>query len=305
MAYPRHQPTAKQVWALAAAQDDVISRDQLLALGFHPQAIKHRVARGKLHPLWPGVFAVGSPNVSVRGRWRAALITCGPQAWLSHVTGAAHFGLRESGDEPIEVSIPASVMRPREGIRVHRRKGLVSPHVGQYSGLPVTSPTLTLADLAGRSPQDELELMIKEADVRDLISPTRLRLELDAIGPRPGVGRLKRILDRHTFVLTASELERCFVPIAHAAGLPTPLTGRSVNGFEVDFFWPELGLVVETDGLRYHRTPAQQTRDRLRDQAHTAAGLLPLRFTHAQVRYDADYVQATLRAVAVRQGRRG
>jgi len=47
---------------------------------------------------------------------------------------------------------------------------------------------------------------------------------------------------------------------------------------------PELGLVVETDGLRYHRTPAQQARDRRRDQLHTAAGLTTLRFTHAQVR---------------------
>lgn len=26
---------------------------------------------------------------------------------------------------------------------------------------------------------------------------------------------------------------------------------------------PDLGLVVETDGLRYHRTPAEQARDRL------------------------------------------
>ena len=57
------------------------------------------------------------------------------------------------------------------------------------------------------------------------------------------------------------------------------MTRQRVNGFEVDFFWPTLGLVVETDGLRYHRTPAQQARDRVRDQAHTAAGLTPLRFT--------------------------
>jgi very-short-patch-repair endonuclease len=38
-------------------------------------------------------------------------------------------------------------------------------------------------------------------------------------------------------------------------------------------------LVVETDGLRYHRTAEEQTRDHLRDQAHTAAGLAGLRFT--------------------------
>ena len=43
---------------------------------------------------------------------------------------------------------------------------------------------------------------------------------------------------------------------------------------------------------RYHRTAAQQTRDRLRDQAHSAAGLTPLRFTHAQVAYEAAHVKA-------------
>jgi very-short-patch-repair endonuclease len=73
-----------------------------------------------------------------------------------------------------------------------------------------------------------------------------------------------------------------------------------VNGFEVDFYWPDLGLVIETDGLRYHRTPAQQARDRLRDQRHTVAGLTPLRFTHWQVAREASYVVATLKAVAHR-----
>ena len=73
-----------------------------------------------------------------------------------------------------------------------------------------------------------------------------------------------------------------------------------VNGFKVDFYWPELGLVVETDGLRYHRTPAEQARDRLRDQAHTAAGLTPLRFTHEQVRYEPEHVLKILAQTASR-----
>jgi very-short-patch-repair endonuclease len=109
---------------------------------------------------------------------------------------------------------------------------------------------------------------------------------------------LRTVLDQRTFVLTDSELERLFLPIARGAGLPRPVTGRHLNGFEVDFFWPDLGLVVETDGLRYHRTPAQQSRDRRRDQAHAAAGLTPLRFTHAQVRYEPGYVREVLTSVA-------
>ena len=55
---------------------------------------------------------------------------------------------------------------------------------------------------------------------------------------------------------------------------------------------------METDGLRYHRTPAQQARDRLRDQAHAAAGLMPFRFTHAQIAFEPRHVRDTLAAVA-------
>jgi very-short-patch-repair endonuclease len=99
---------------------------------------------------------------------------------------------------------------------------------------------------------------------------------------------------------TDSELERRFLPVARRAGLRSPLTQQWVNGFEVGFYWPDLGLVVETDGLGYHRTPAQQARDRVRDQAHMAAGLTPLHFTHPQVRYEPERVRATLAATAAR-----
>ena len=75
-----------------------------------------------------------------------------------------------------------------------------------------------------------------------------------------------------------------------------------MNGFKVDFFWRDLGLVVETDGLRYHRTPAQQARDRRRDGANAAAGLTTLRFTHAQIAYEREWVLGILRDVANRLG---
>jgi very-short-patch-repair endonuclease len=88
--------------------------------------------------------------------------------------------------------------------------------------------------------------------------------------------------------------------LAERAGLPLPLTKQWVNGFEVDFYWPDLAFVVETDGLRYHRTPAEQARDRERDQAHTAAGMTQLRFTHEQVYYEPERVLSVLRSTARR-----
>jgi hypothetical protein len=162
------------------------------------------------------------------------------------------------------------------------------------------TPTWTLIDLAPRLVRPEIEAMINEANKRDLIDPEDLRRALDHPPRVSGVSILRQLLDRLTISLTDSELERRFLPLAADAGLPSPQTGCYVNGFKVDFYWPGLGLVVETDGLRYHRTAAQQARDRLRDQAHAVAGLTALRFTQAQVRYEPDYVRATLAAVARR-----
>jgi very-short-patch-repair endonuclease len=157
-----------------------------------------------------------------------------------------------------------------------------------------------MVDLATRLDRPRLEAAVNEADKRDLVDPESLRAALTRRGGQPGVRVLCELLDRRTFVLTDSELERRFLPIARRAGLARPLTGQYLNGFKVDFYWPDLGLVVETDGLRYHRTAAEQARDRLRDQTHTAGGLTALRFTHAQVRFEPDHVCEVLARVARR-----
>jgi very-short-patch-repair endonuclease len=162
----------------------------------------------------------------------------------------------------------------------------------------VTTPILTLVDLATRIERGPLEAAINEADRLGLTDPEAIRSALDDLPYLPGVGVLRETLDRRTFTLTDSELERRFLPIARGAGLLSPETGCHLNGFKVDFYWPDLRLVVETDGLRYHRTPAQQAKDRIRDQAHLMAGLTPLRFTRAQVRFEPGYVKATLAAAA-------
>lgn len=164
----------------------------------------------------------------------------------------------------------------------------------------MTRPARTLLDLALDLTPAKLERAINDADKLDLIDPDTLREELGAFAGEPGVRPLRQLLDRHAFRLSDSELELLFRPIAAAAGLPPPLTKARVNGFEVDFFWPDLDLVVETDGLQYHRTPAAQTRDRLRDQTHTAAGLTTLRFTHYQVKHERPHVKRILSTTARR-----
>jgi very-short-patch-repair endonuclease len=155
----------------------------------------------------------------------------------------------------------------------------------------------TLIDLGTVLPSDQLETAINQVDRLGLTDPETLRAGTAARPGVRGVAALRAVLDRRTFRLTDSELERRFLRLVDCAGLPRPLTQQHLNGFRVDFYWPELGLVIETDGLRYHRTPAQQSKDRARDQSHTAAGLIALRFTHAQVAFEPERVVQILRAV--------
>jgi very-short-patch-repair endonuclease len=229
----------------------------------------------------------------------AAVLSCGPEAVLSHQTAAGLWEILRTRDGPIHLSVPRAGGRGLDGIVAHRRS-LSEGEVAEQHGIPVTSPICTLIDLAALLDREPLEAAINEADKLNLVDPARLREALDRVTRRPGIGVLREILDRRTFTLTDSELERRFLPIARAAGLSKPETGRRVNGFKVDFYWPDLGFVVETDGLRYHRTPQQQARDRVRDQALTAAGLTLLRFTRAQVRYEPGYVEMMLRKVVHR-----
>lgn len=229
----------------------------------------------------------------------AAVLACGTGGALSHESAAALWGIGPMSPA-VEVTIPVASPRRCDGVRVHRRPSLMATHVTVHKAIPVTKPVRTAIDLATRLSPARLERVINEADRLGLFSPEGLLAALDDYPGVRGVGPLRSLLGARVFRLTDSELERRFLRIVEKARLPYPLTQRNVAGFRVDFFWPDLGLVVETDGLRYHRTPSQQARDRVRDQTHLAAGLTPLRFTHAQVRFESSYVSETLASLVSR-----
>jgi hypothetical protein len=284
---------SSRAWKLAREQHGVISRRQLLSLGFGPRSIEHRIASGRLHPVRRGIYAVGWSDLTREGRWMAAILACGRGAALSHRSAAALWRIGDEG-RWIDISVLRRCNLNQPGVRVRTRPGLGGGEIASPAGIPVTRPVRTLIDLATELPPRRLERAVNEADKRNRVDPETLRRALDDHAGQPGVQALRTLLDRQTFRLSDAELEVLFRPIAANAGLPTPLTKEMVNGFEVDFYWPDLGLVVETDGWRYHRTASAQTRDALRDQTHTAAGLTALRFSHHQVKYEPEHVRRIL-----------
>ena len=289
-----------RAWRLVRAQHGVVARRQLLALGFTPDGIKHRLNTGRLHRVGHGVYSVGRSELSREGRWMAAVLACGKGAFLTHMSAGALYGICEERPGRIEVGVPRPHGRSPDGLRLRRRPSVPSQDVGALHGIPVTSPVCTMIDLATEQGPKYLLRSINEADKLEVVNVESLRSALDGYRGVPGAKRLVTLLDKDTFVLTREELERLFLPIAREVGLSLPLTGEILNGFEVDFYWPELRLVIETDGLRYHRTPSAQARDLERDQAHTAAGFTRLRFSHWQVKHERPYVKRILGETATR-----
>jgi very-short-patch-repair endonuclease len=290
------QRSSAAAWALARRQHWVITRAQLMERGFSERAIKHRVRTGRLHPLHRGVYAVGHPEPTRPRLFMAAVLRCGQGALLSHESAAELWQIRRARGERIDVAVPVERCPRGSAVRVHRRP-LLDGEASLHMRIPVTSPAFTIVDLATRVYLDELEAAINEADIRGVATPAEIRAALDRMGTRPGVRVVRELLDRRTFRMSRSQLERRLRPIARRAGLPEPETCVYVNGREVDFYFRELGFVIEADGGTFHRTPMQQREDRRRDQAHLAAGTTAIRFTHGQIRYEPAYVEETLAAV--------
>lgn len=178
------QPWSAAAWPLAGRQHGVVARRQLLALGLGAKGIEHRLAIGRLHSIRRGIYAVGRPSVTREGRWMAAVLSCGPRAWLSHGSAAALWGIGEE-EGKTEVSVDASRAPTRSDLRVHRRATLTLTDLTVERNIPVTGLVRTLVDLAVRLGRAKLEAAINAGDRRELIDPESLRATLQPLAGSP------------------------------------------------------------------------------------------------------------------------
>src|SRR4051794_14753850 len=151
------QPPHAAAGALATSQYDVVSRRQLLELGFTRHAINHRLAKGRLHRVFNGVYAVGRPRLSPHGYWIAAVLACGPAAAVSHMSAAALWRIVVTEEREIDISVPVAACPRRPGIAIHRRSALRDEDVTRHRRIPVTTPACTLVDIAPGLSRDETE----------------------------------------------------------------------------------------------------------------------------------------------------
>jgi hypothetical protein len=282
-----HDPD-RRIGALATEQHGVVARRQLAALGLTPQHIAYRIDIGRLVRIYRGVYAVGHPRLTREGRWMGAVLTCGPQAVLSHADAAAHWELMPGRGVLIDVTTPVRSGRQpdRRRIRLHRIGTLTSHEVTVHDAIPVTTPARTLLDLASVLRPRQLEDAIAQADRLARFDLVAVRRVLDAHPRQHGAPALRGLLDRLAgteVAATRSALEVATLQLCDDYGLPAPLANVQIAGFTVDFHWPGTNLIVETDGFAYHRMPTAFESDRDRDQVLMLAGYRVARFTYNQL----------------------
>jgi very-short-patch-repair endonuclease len=268
--------------AIAGRQYGVVRRAQLYELGFDNPALERRIANGRLHRLHRGVYAVGHTIVPPRGRWLAAVLACGDGAVLSHRSAAALWDIRPTTATRIDVTVAhTSGVRTTATIVVHRSRRAVEAVT--CDRVPVTTPGRTLLDLATALPRRQLEKAAEMAEA--------LRLNVVVDPDHPGARRLAAAMAHDLSHTTRSPLEDDFLALCDRFEIPRPRVNAIVEGFEVDFCWPDERLVVETDG-RHHLTRAAFERDRARDALLLVRGWRVMRFTGRQVRRDTEEVAA-------------
>jgi len=283
--------------AVAGRQHGLVDRGQLLALGLTAGAIGHRLSLGRLHRVHLGVYAVGHPAVSRRGRWLAAVLACGSDAVLSHRSAAALWGLSPTARADADVSTTVGRRHSRPRIAVHRVRALPPADRSVVDGIPVTSVARTLLDLADVVSPQVLQRALETAE-RERRLDLRALDELCARSPgRHGLRGLRRALAAFdpAAAETRSELERQFLARCRTAGLPPPAVNTHVAGFEVDMAWPAKRLVVELDGHAFHANRQAFERDRVRDAALQLEGFRVIRVTHRRLHDHPETVMATVR----------
>ena len=98
-----------------------------------------------------------------------AVLACGEGAVLSHRSAAALWAILATHEGFVEVATPVrSGRRGRAGIRLHRSRSLSSADATSHRGIPVTTPTRTIADLRGAVPEWEWRRAVRQAEFKGL-----------------------------------------------------------------------------------------------------------------------------------------
>lgn len=273
----------ERLQALAAAENNVVSRPELHAIGLTDGMIRTQVARKRWRQVQAGVYLLAMAPPTWEQRCAAALKAAGEGSRLAAESGLASRDI--DGAERNEVHIAVDRKRcPRlKEVFVHRSRHPDKPH--SDGPMPTSSIERLLLDFAATGTVTRVERAVENALSRGLTSERRL-WQLVARSPdrMPGVLRLTRILEaRPDGKAARSVMEIEFFKLLGQHGVPLPIRNFDVRvgtkRYEIDGAYPATKGAIECDSRRFHATASQRRRDGERQSALEADGWTFLRVT--------------------------
>lgn len=277
--------------ALAAKQNGVVYREQLLAAGLTHAQIRRRMADGRLVQIHRGVYLVGA----IPAEWaypQAALFACGEGSVLFALSALGVWRLRAYPSQaPPWVLVPPDRRIARPRIHVHRGE-LPGCDVRTRHGLRVTSPPRAILDSVPLIDNEyELEALVAEAHYLGRAREPELRRQIESRPGCRGTARLRSILDLEGGPQrTRSDGERAMLRLLRENKIRGFEANAKISGYEVDFLWRELNFCVELDGWDAHSSRQAFERDRLKWARLEASGISVMPVSGRRLASDGDGV---------------
>jgi len=278
-------PTLSHLLTLASDQHGAFSTDQALMAGATPALLRTWTRSGRLERTSQHTLRVPGAPHTPQQQAILAVLDAGPGAVLSHDSGAALWDLPGFALEPHHVLAPRAGRRrehvPTLNQSLHQSLRIPEHHVVVLDGIPVTSPTRLVFDLARTLSDIRLARVADNLWARRLTTGALLHdmlRELAARG-RPGIQRMRLLLEDRgpDYRPPESNLEARFQAIMRSAGILD--LERQVNigddrGWlgRLDFLDRRRALIVEVDSDRFHTALVDKARDAAQRAALVAAG---------------------------------
>jgi very-short-patch-repair endonuclease len=273
---------------LAARHHRIVTRSQLHHIGISEKQIHLWQGTGFLARVEPNVFLVAGGELT----WAARLFSvCADSgAIASHRSAAALHGLEGCHPGRPEISLPSGVWFRREGVRTHLSTDLHLITPVTRDAVPTTPVARTVLDLGAVAPY-LVEDAARDAVGKRLTTWDGLLTTLVSHSRkgRRGCGPLRAVLDLHYGDKTESSLERQFLRLIRAAGLPVPdqqVVVTDEHGFimRLDFAYAARQIAIEIDSVLHHANDRAFELDRIKRNRLRIAGWLLLEITGRRIR---------------------
>lgn len=293
-----------QIDELLGRRSDVASRADLLTVASRNE-LDDEIARGRLVAPFPRAYCRPWNVHHAPVLDRAALVSVGRPAALSHVTALRHWGMDVPATSRVHVTVPIRrhPIGRQPGLVVHRTR--VRTPVRTLDGLIVVSPALAVVRSWPLLIGPDRRAPAIEAVRRRIATADELREAATRARGMAGRGQLLGLIG-YLAAGCESELELWgYLGVFDVPGLRHGVRQKAfdVNGtsYRADLAYENERVAVELDGYAYHSTRDHRERDMRRDAALASIGWLTLRFSHERLHRDvAGCRRDTLAALAAR-----